>query len=545
MRQPETPPPEPPEPDASPDTPPSEPEPAQDGFEPVPPPDDAQLERTLRPIRRADFGYDQARHLLWRAGFGGNERQVRYLADIGPEKSVDLLVNYKTSDAPWPEERKFDPDIITPPTPEQRLAFRAAQRNQDEEALARFRLERERREREDRAQMGEIQKWWLARMIETPNPLEERMVLFWHGLLATNYRAIENSYHMFLQNQTFRRHALRYGDLLRALIRDPAMLAYLDNNDSRRGRPNENLARELMELFSLGVGNYTERDIKEGARALTGYTFRDDAFVFERENHDTGRKTILGQTGVWTGDDFVRIILEQPACSRYIARRLYHFFVADVPPDERGGDAGMDPAQRAVLRQMASAIGSSRYDLRPVLRRLFLSEHFYQPRFMHDQIKSPAQLVVGACRSLDTPVRDLSILNDAMDLMGQRLFYPRSVKGWEGGRTWINTSTYYVRQNTMAFLIAGKRPRGFDPSAQTRPYDALALLAPYPADSPVGRGEPRAVAEAFLRLALGWVPAAGMEQLLAYLGSHGDRVTPETARGMLLLISAMPEYQLC
>ncbi|MDX2131674.1 MAG: DUF1800 domain-containing protein [Planctomycetota bacterium] len=509
-------------------------------------PIDEKLEASLRPIKRKDFGYEQARHLLWRAGLGGNEKQVRYLADIGPEKAVDLLVNYKPSDFAWPGEREFDPDIMRPPSEQERQAYRMAQRNQDEETLARLRLERERRERDDRAQITQVQKWWLARMIETPNPLEEKMTLFWHGLLATNYRTIENSYHMFLQNQTFRKHAVgSYADLLKALIRDPAMLAYLDNNDSRKNRPNENLAREIMELFSLGVGNYTEQDIKEGARALTGYTFRDDEFVLEKDNHDTGKKTILGQTGNWDGDDFVRIILSQPACPRYISRRLYHHFVADVPPDERGGDKGLDPAQRAVLRQMAISLSGGKYELKPVLRKLFLSEHFYEPRFMNDQIKSPVQLVVGACRSLDTPVRDLSILNDAMDLMGQRLMFPPSVKGWEGGRAWINTSTYYVRQNTLAFLIAGKRPRGYDPTARTQTYDAMALLTPYGKDSPVGRGEPRAVAEALLRLALGWAPSAGVAELLAFLGSNENAVNNETVSGMLLLISAMPEYQLC
>lgn len=508
--------------------------------------DDDKLEASLKPLRRQDFKFEQARHLLWRAGFGGTEAQIRYLADLGPEKAVDLLVNFKTTDQPWPKEDAFDKDIMRPPTAEERQMVQRAQRAQDEDALARARLMRQQREQQDRQQIASIQKWWLTRMIETANPLEERMTLFWHGLLATNYRTIENSYHMFLQNQTFRKHAVgSYADLLFALIRDPAMLAYLDNNDSRKNRPNENLAREIMELFSLGVGNYTEQDIKEGARALTGYTFQDDAFVFQRQNHDTGGKTILGRQGNFDGDDFVRIILDQPACSRYLARRLYHYFVADVPSDERGGDSGLDPAQRAVLRQMASGLAQGNYELRPVLRRLFLSAHFYEPRFMNDQIKSPAQLVVGACRSLNTPTRDLSILNDAMDLMGQRLFHPPSVKGWEGGRAWMNTSTFYVRQNIMAFLIAGKRPQGYDATADTQKFDAMALLAPYGSDSPVGRGDPAAVAVALLRLALGTAPSQGVESLRTYLAAKNNAVNNATVTEMLLLITAMPEYQLC
>ncbi len=272
---------------------------------------------------------------------------------------------------------------------------------------------------------------------------------------------------------------------------------------------------------------------------------RDDEFVFEKNNHDTGTKTILGKTGTWDGDDFVKIILAQPACSKYIARRLYHYFVADVPSEERGGDKNLDKAQRAIIRLIASSLAQNDYQLKHALRRLFMSEHFYEPRFMNDQIKSPLMLVVGAMRSLNTPVRDLSILNDACDLMGQRIFFPPSVKGWEGGRSWINTSTFYVRQNIMAFLVSGKRPQGYDPSAKSDPYDAMSLLAAHDKESPVGRGEPAAVAEALLRLCLGWVPTVGKETLLAFLASNGGRVDNDTVTGMLLLITAMPEYQLC
>jgi len=515
-------------------------------IDPVEPVRDDPLEATFKPIRKDRFGYAQARHLLWRAGFGGNERQIRYLAELGPEKAVDLILNYKRDDSPWPGESDFDKDIMRPPTEEERRAIAQARRSGDEGVLDRLQRERQEREQTDRRQMVEIQKWWLRRMVETPNPLEEKMTLFWHGLLATNYRTIENSYHMFLQNQMFRKHAVgSYADLLRDLIRDPAMIAYLDNNDSRKNRPNENLAREIMELFSLGVGNYTERDIKEGARALTGYTFRDDAFVFDRGNHDAGVKTILGQTGTWDGEDFVRIILSQSACPKYIARKLYHYFVADVPPDERGGDKGLPAAQRAVLRLMASSLSQGGYQIKPVLRRLFLSEHFYEDRFINDQIKSPIMLVVGSVRSLNTPVRDLSMLNDALDLMGQRLFYPPSVKGWEGGRSWINTSTFYVRQNIMAYVIAGKQPTGYDRSAQTDRYDAMSLLEPYGNDSRVGRGEPDAVADAVLRLCLGWSPTAAKGALLGLLAANENRVNNDTVGQMLLLVTAMPEYQLC
>lgn len=512
---------------------------------PVPAPSD-EIEPSLRPILKKDFGYEQARHLLWRAGFGGSEQQIRLLVSWGPEKSVDYLLNVDKVSYPWPEPDAFDKNIMHPPTADEREMYRKAQRAQDEDTLAEIRAERQRREQEDRRQMRDLQKWWLKRMIETPRPLEEKMTLFWHGLLATNYRTIENSYHMFQQNQLYRKHALgSYADLLKGLIRDPAMLAYLNNNQSKKEKPNENLAREIMELFSLGVGNYTEHDIKEGARALTGYTFEDDGFVFEKKNHDSGVKNILKNSGPFDGDDFVRIILAQSACPKYITRKLYSFFVADVPPDERGGDKELPPAQRQVLRQLASSFGQGGYQIKPLLRRLFLSQHFYEARFLNDQIKSPVMVAVGAVRSLNAPVRDLTIVADALDLMGQNIFYPPSVKGWDGGRSWINTSTLFVRQNTLAFLLTGKKPQGYDSSADTQKYDVTKLLDNADGDSLIAKGDVEAVADAIQRLTLGWSPKAGRDALIEFAKSNGGKLDDRVLMGMLLLVTAMPEYQLC
>jgi uncharacterized protein (DUF1800 family) len=323
------------------------------------------------------------------------------------------------------------------------------------------------------------------------------------------------------------------------------MIAYLNNNQSRKGKANENLAREIMELFSLGIGAYTEKDIKEGARALTGYTFDDDKFVFQKNNHDDGGKNILGKSGNFDGDDFVKIILEQPACSRYITRKLYHFFVRELPPLERAEDDTLDPAVRTAMADLSSTFLRSRYELKPVLRRLFLSEHFYSPAFMNEQIKSPVTLVVGAVRSLNTPVRDLSILNDALDLMGQNLFYPPSVKGWDGGRSWINTSTLYVRQNIRAFLLTGKRPVGYDPSAETERYDPSDLLADLEKADKAAARDPGRVVDYLLKLTLGTAPAHARGPLLEFLKKHDNQLGPDHLRGLLLLITAMPEYQLC
>lgn len=496
-------------------------------------------------IRDVDFGYDQARHLLLRAGFGGTPDQIRALADWGAERAVEYILDYEEvpdSDVPLPD--RFDRDIIRPPTDDERRMYQNARSRRDEDSLAQLRLRQQESERNDRRQMREIQKWWLARMISTPRPLQEKMTLFWHGHFATSFRTIENSYHMYMQNQLFRAHAAgSFAKLLHAIVRDPAMLAYLDNNDSRRGMPNENLARELMELFGLGLGNYTERDIKEGARALTGHTFRDDSFYFDQENHDTGRKTVLGVTGTLGGDDFVRAILGERACSVFIARKLYRFFATEIDVTARERDLPKESAE--MVAQMERALRGSGYEVREALRELFLSEHFYSGAVVREQIKSPVELVVGAVRSLGTPVRDLSVLLDALDLMGQNIFFPPSVKGWDGGRTWINTSTLFVRQNILAYLLTGKMPEGYDALAASETYDPTPLLAQLDHAVPGSSREAGAVTKYLLRFALGVQTGRPEETLRAFLAGHDGVVNRETVTGVLLLISAMPEYQLC
>jgi uncharacterized protein (DUF1800 family) len=511
----------------------------------------SQADTTLRALPPKSFGTPEARHLLWRAGFGGTEKQAQLLVSWGIEKSVDTLLDVG-SDAksapfePAPPEA-FDRNIIRPPTEEEARLAAQARRARDEDTLAMLREKRQEAEREDRRQMGEIQKWWLKRMIETTRPLEEKMTLFWHGHFATSFRVIEDSYHMFRQNELFRSHAVgNFGELLTAIVRDPAMLAYLDNDENRKGSPNENLAREIMELFGLGLGSYTEDDIKEGARALTGYTYQDDEFVFRQRNHDPNEKVILGEAGNWNGEDFARIILSKPACARFIARKLYHTFVADLPSDEQGGLRDVEPWRRKLVNELGDMLKLRNYALRPVLRRLFLSEHFYSPDVMRAQIKSPVQLVVGAARSLGVPVRDLSILNDALDLMGQRLFLPPSVKGWPGGRAWINTSTLYVRQNTLVYMLTGVRARGA-PNDRARDvanggFDALGLLtAGLPEDQ---RTNPDAVARQALLITLGFVPDAGVD-VLKQLLAHVGKVDNTASLACLLAATSMPEYQLC
>ncbi len=495
---------------------------------------------SMSPIRKEQFDFDAARHLLWRAGMGGTAQQIQTLVSWGPEKSVEHLVKFQGVTAP--AAPTFSKNIMRPATAEERRTAASAARMRDEDTLAQVRLARQNAEQQDRQQMRDVQQWWLKRMIETPRPLEEKMTLFWHGHFATSYRTIENSYHMVQQNEFFRRNAVgNFADLLFGIIRDPAMLVYLNNNTSRKNKPNENLAREIMELFSLGVGNYTENDIKEGARALTGYTFEDDEFEFQRNNHDNGEKTILGRNGTIDGDGFVNAILEQPACSKFLATKLYRYFVHDYP----SGRKKLDEAGAAVIREMSNTLRRTKYQLTPTLRQLFLSQHFYDAAVRNEQIKSPVQLVVGAIRSLNAPARDLATLCDATNMMGQNIFFPQSVKGWDGGRTWINTATMYVRQNTLVFLLTGRRPKGKDGLADQQKFDAGPML-PQLADAFPGMGESSSkTLEALLRFTLGRADPAARESLVGFIDSTGGKLEGETLTQLMLLITAMPEYQLC
>jgi len=497
---------------------------------------------SMRPINPAAFGFDQARHLLWRAGFGGTPEQIQTFVAWGPQKSVEYLTNYSDIPGEAVTENQFDRNIMRPASREERELAAKARRMSDEDTVARLRARRQEAERDDRRQMSEVQRWWFKRMIETPRPLEEKMTLFWHGHFATSYRTIEDSYHMFTQNQLFRKHAVGdFRELLFAVIRDPAMLAYLDNDDSRKGRPNENLAREIMELFALGVGNYSEQDIKEGARALTGYSFKDDEFDFQKNNHDDGRKSILGKSGAMDGDDFVKAILEQRACSRFLAAKFYHFFIGEHPT----GRPDRDAAAKSVIADLASTILASKYRVRPVLEKLFLSEHFYDAAVVNERIKSPVELVVGAVRSLNAPVRDLGVLAAATSAMGQNVFFPPSVKGWDGGRSWINTSTLFIRQNIMCFLLTGKLPVGYDALKDVEKFDPSPLLEQLARTDSAAASSPEAVVDYLLRFATGAPAQHNRATLQTFLKDHGGKITPDSITGLLLLITAMPEYQLC
>ncbi len=493
------------------------------------------------PLKASAFDYRAAQHLMSRAGFGGTPAQVRALADMGFDKAVDALVEYGgfAYDPVNPED--FDRDFIRPQTDAERTELQRARREKDEAVVEAYQRRENEAKANDRRQLVEMKKWWLKRMIETPRPLEEKMTLFWHGHFATGFRTIEDSWHMFQQNQLFRSHATgNFSKLVLEVIRDPAMLRYLDNNQSRKGRPNENLARELLELFVLGEGSgYSEQDIKEGARALTGYTYEDDEFTFKDDNHDGGPKTIFGQRGNWNGDEFARLALGRNAASEFLCGKLYRFFVNDGP-DRAAADRA---AQQAFVKKLAAQLRGAQYQLKPVLKTLFRSAHFYAPQNRAAVIKSPAQVVVQTIRQYRTPPRQLSALASALDLMGQDLFQPPNVKGWEGGRSWINTSTLFVRQNVAVYLLTGRRPDVYDWENDDDRFDATPLVEHLRRDGAV---PPEAAIDYLLRISLASEPHTERRQALAqFLQERGGPVDNDRILALLSLITALPEYQLC
>jgi uncharacterized protein (DUF1800 family) len=511
----------------------------------------------LRPLARDAFDYWKALHLLQRAGFGGTPDEVRTLANLGLEAAVDSLVDFdriaavpttltpSANEAERPGADGWDMAIMRPPTSEERAMEAAARRANDEETLARLQRERGERERRDRDQLARMRRWWMHRMLETQRPLEEKLTLFWHGHFATGYRTIENSYHMARQNALFRAYAAgSFQRLVVEIIRDPAMLKYLDNDENRRSRPNENLARELMELFVLGEGNgYTERDIKEGARALTGYSFVDDDFVFDANEHDDAPKNLFGRVGRWNGEDFVRLLFTLKGSSEFLCLKLVRFFVTDAPgpvPEET----------REVVRALAKELRDADFELRPVLRTLFRSEFFYAPQHVASVIKSPVQLIVQSIRSLRTPIRSIDALVSASALMGQDLFQPPNVKGWDGGRSWINTATLFIRQNFLIYLLTGRRPAQFEwPESRDR-SDVTHLLADLRRDlvreGGVGAAlEPETLARYLLRFCLAARPhPERVATLAAFLGENESAPENDRLLAALCLITALPEFQL-
>jgi uncharacterized protein (DUF1800 family) len=375
---------------------------------------------------------DDARHLLSRTGFGASSAEIAELAPLSREAAVDLILSRARAEPVVPP-----PEFLARPWPPYRDFPAMTQEQRDHFINAR------------RGELQILKAWWYAEMIATPSPLTERMTLFWHNHFVSAFEAVGfNVHRMWDQNRLFRREATGgFAVLVYEILRDPIMLRYLDNASNRKGRPNENLTRELLELFTLGEGHYTEADIKEIARALTGRTIErttDFGFRFAPGIHDDGVKRFLGRQGAFNGDDVARIVLEQPRTAEFVAEKLWHEFVSPAAPP------------RGEIARVAAALRESRYQMKPALRALFLAGDFWAPANRGAIVKSPTTLIVGLHRDLGLPVVDLQALPVYGRRLGQDLFEPPNVKGWPGDALWITPALLVNRHDVLTRLLANR-----------------------------------------------------------------------------------------
>jgi uncharacterized protein (DUF1800 family) len=410
----------------------------------------------LTSIAAADWSHDRAAHLMERAGFGAPPGEIERLAALAPRQAVDELVDYETIDnralKPFDESGIWDAGM-DPFPPSRAEAVRIARERGEALGVTVLPQGSQRRLQPiiDKffyslaANSIETQRlglWWANRMLTTRRPLEEKLTLFWHGHFATGENKVRDYRMMLRQNEMLRANASgNLRDLLLGILKDPAMLVYLDNGENVRKHPNENFGRELLELFTMGVGNYTERDVREAARAFTGWTNDVLTFKFDVDQHDFGDKTFLGRTGTFNGGDIIDIILEQPVTAEFVAAKIYRFFVRENVPNP-------------VKSELARTLRDSGYQIKPLLKRIFLSRDFYSPPAYATQIKSPVHLVVSTYRKLE--LREIPTVPDfgrMTGVLGQALFDPPNVAGWAGGRTWITPTTLLQRGNLFRDVL--------------------------------------------------------------------------------------------
>jgi hypothetical protein len=365
-----------------------------------------------------------------------------------------------------------------------------------------------------------LKAWWLYRVLYDPDPLREKLTLFWHGHFATSNRKVNSLPLMLLQNELFRQHALGpFADLAQGVVGDGAMLVWLDGAGSKKEKPNENFGREFLELFTLGVGNYTEKDLREAARAFTGWSVEKGKGAFHEAAHDAGPKTFLKQAGAWKSADIVRITLEQPACAEFLCKKLYRFFVRE---DE-------DPAPE-LLRPLAGEMRGHNYDIGHVVGVILRSRHFYDPAVRRQRIASPVEFSAGLLRSLEVPRADVRLLALALacERQGQDLFNPPNVKGWDGGKSWLNSTTVLERGNWCNDAVWGNADFGL------KTYDPLAWAKRYGV-------APEKTAEALLDLLLQGDGGGRAREAILSAGRGG---TPDGLRKAVQLILHCPEYQM-
>jgi uncharacterized protein (DUF1800 family) len=393
------------------------------------------------------MGADDARHLLTRTGFGASPTEIARFSAMSRSDGVEtLLREVRKAPLTRPPAWAMDMGPLRPPD--------LGQASEAEKMAYRQQAQR---------QGLELRGWWVQEMIATPSPLTERMTLFWHNHFVSSQQKVRFPRMLYEQNATFRANALgNFGTLLHAAAREPAMVIYLDSAQNRKGTPNENFAREVMELFTLGEGNYTERDVKEAARAFTGYSIDRESgrFMLRPRLHDDDVKTVFGKTGNFDGDQVLDLLLARPETSRFIVSKLWREFVSPEP-------------NAPAVDKIARDFRSTNYDLKIALRELLMSDDFWSQENRGTLVKSPVELVVGTLRTLEIAPDDALPFALAAAGMSQNLFAPPNVKGWPGGETWINSTTLLARKQFLSRVARIDEPRtpAMMPAPQTAPVD--------------------------------------------------------------------------
>jgi Protein of unknown function (DUF1800) len=424
----------------------------------------------LTPLSPTSWNEAQAAHLLERAGFGGTPDQIKSLAKLTPQAAVKQLVYGKSSQVlPAFDPSPIDAPGMDPFPPSRPATTDAAKRNGralgiDVKPEGSRPMQPVTNQffywlRASQLETGRLGQWWANRMVASDQPLVEKMALFWHSHFASSEEKVRDVRKMQQQLTLYQTKGLsNFRTLLIGAAQEPAMLAYLDAGVNVKGAPNENFAREIMELFTLGIGQYGEIDIREAARAFTGWNFKGLKFENNLSQHDTGLKTVLGRSGNFDGVEVIDIILQQPKTAEFIAEKIYRFFVREQLSEEGRTKLG------SLLRQ-------KNYEIAPFIEALFLSQDFYSAKGEH--IKSPVELAVGTYRRLgQKSLPGMPDFNATTSNLGQLLFYPPTVAGWPSGRSWITPSSLVARGNFVRDVlypdIAFIPPDRYSPDPQIR-----------------------------------------------------------------------------
>lgn len=466
------------------------------------------------------------KHLYSRAAFGISYPKLQELRKKDRQKVVDDLFKSATK----PEDLKsVDEDEIR-----QQMALQAELGAKKELTQA----EKDKRQEITRLQNERSRTLniaWLMRMIDTSAPLLEKTTLFWHG-----HFACRSNNPMFAQqlNNIQRQHALgSFRTLLIEVSKSPAMLQYLNNQQNRKGRPNENFARELMELFTLGIGNYTEQDIKESARSFTGWTYdRDGSFQLRPTYHDEGNKTFFGKTGNFDGETIIDIILENPKTATFIARKLYIFFVNETPNE-------------AHIKELATYFYAQEYNISAVLKKMFTSDWFYEASNVGTKIKSPTEFLVNLSREFFVTYNKPQVLISLQSSLGQYLFNPPNVAGWPGGKSWIDSSSLMLRMKIPSMVLNDGM---IDFSGKADPEDEAVIALNKPANA---KPKPKSYIDAqsdWTKFLTGLPKDIKPLDLARYLLQPtldqkivGMLANNQGLKSTAIEVTSLPEYQLC